>query len=78
VIGILAAHGPQRLDLDERFGFPDGVEVLESITGRVTGVIPAFERCDDDRVAQIGQVGSLRTAEIRGGHRASVSPAWGG
>ena len=66
------------VDLHDLLGLPYRVQVLERVAGGVSGIVPALERCDDDRVAQVGQIGSHRTAEIRGCHPASVSPAWSG
>ena len=45
------------VDLDDRLGLPDRVQVLQRVTGRVTGVVPALEGRDDDGVVQFGQVG---------------------
>ena len=56
------------VDLDDRIGLPDGVQVLERIAGRVTRVIPALERSHDDRVVQFGE----RGADIRRGHAIRV------
>ena len=64
------------VDLHDRLGFPDRVQVLERVAGRVAGVVPALEGRDDDRVVEFRQVGRLEAARIRRGHHASVSPGW--
>ena len=48
------------VDLHDRVGLPDGVQVLERVAGRVAGVVPALKRRHDDRVVQFGQRGGLR------------------
>ena len=60
------------VDLDDRLGFPDRVEVLQRVAGRVARVVPALERRHDDRVVEFGQVGGLAAGRIRRGHYASV------
>src|ERR1700761_1916466 len=40
------------VDLDDRIGLPDRVQMLQGIAGRVTGVVPALERRHNDRVVQ--------------------------
>ena len=64
------------VDLHDRLGFPDRVQVLQRVAGRVTGVVPALEGGDDDGVGQSGQVGRPMAARIRRCHQASVSPVW--
>ena len=56
------------IDLHDRIGFPDGLEVFQRIAGRVAGIVPSLERRHDDGVVQFGQ----RGAAIRGGHRIRV------
>ena len=81
----LADHRPVHLvvvvglvvDLDDRLGLPDGVQVLERVAGRVTGVVPALERRDDDGVVEFGQVGSLRTARHPTGSPRQRKPCMG-
>jgi hypothetical protein len=56
------------VDLDDRLGFPDGVEVFQCVAGGVAGIVPALECSDDDRVIQLGQFESC----VRRGHQFSV------
>jgi hypothetical protein len=53
------------IDLDDRLGLPDRIEMLQRVTGRIAGVVPALEGRDNDRVAQFGQVDAVR---FRRGH----------
>ena len=52
------------VDLDDRLGLPDSIEVLQRVAGGVAGVIPALERRHHDGVVQFGERGS----DIRRGH----------
>ena len=41
------------VDLDDRLGLPDRVQVLERVAGRVAGVVPALERRHHDGVVRV-------------------------